>query len=137
MNNHDLQSTILLKTQVIDHLKNKNRLLENEVESLKKELESEKKRLREIIGSWRRKAQGKGGKRECLREGYHHEKKWHYKVYIVKDIPKDLDIEEVCFVLKETFLSTVHPYRFLRCDYSTKYEGWLVEVVIDKYIDMF
>ncbi|MDQ0164092.1 hypothetical protein J2S06_003237 [Bacillus alveayuensis] len=43
MNIHDLQSTILLKTQVIDHLKNKNRLLENEIEYLKKELESEKK----------------------------------------------------------------------------------------------
>ncbi|WP_207559095.1 hypothetical protein, partial [Geobacillus thermoleovorans] len=59
------------------------------------------------------------------KEGYHHERQWHYKVYVVTDIPKDLDIEEVCLTLKETFLPTVYPYRFLRCDYSTKYEGWV------------
>jgi hypothetical protein len=132
----DLKDMLRLKTEKIEQLKRENEWLKADIEALKIELESEKKRLRDAAGAWGRKAQGKGGKRECLREGYHHERQWHYKVYVVTDIPKDLDIEEVCLTLKETFLPTVYPYRFLRCDYSTKYEGWMVEVVKDKIIDM-
>ncbi|WP_243293010.1 hypothetical protein [Bacillus sp. FJAT-47783] len=89
------------------------------------------------MGAWRRKAQEKGTVRRCLREDYHHERKSYYKVYVIEDLLTDLDIEEVCLALKETFLPTVYPYQFLRCDYSTKYKGWLVEVVKYKYIDMF
>lgn len=132
----DLKNMLRETEQKIEWLKSENEWLKRDIEVLKQQLESEKKRLREAAGAWRRKAQGKEGKRECLREGYHHERQWHYKVYVVTDIPKDLDIEEVCLVLKETFLPTVYPYQFLRCDYSTKYKGWLVEVVKYKYIDM-
>ena len=138
MNNpiRDLQNTILFQEEQISRLKEQNRLLNSEIQFLKEELESEKKRLREAVGAWRRKAQEKGTVRRCLREGYHHERKSHYKVYVIEDLPPDLDIEEVCLALKETFLPTVYPYQFLRCDYSTKYKGWLVEVVKYKYIDM-
>lgn len=107
--------------------------------SLSEELErgkSDNKRLRELIGSWRRKVEEKGPRRECLREGYHHDRGKHYKVYVVTDIPGDLPISAVIACLKEDFLKTVLPYTFIRCDYSTKYKGWLVEVDFPMHFDM-
>ncbi|BDG34086.1 hypothetical protein PthBH41_37980 (plasmid) [Parageobacillus thermoglucosidasius] len=49
-----------------------------------------------------------------MREEYHHERQWHYKVYVVKDIPKDLYIEEVCLTLKETFFTDSLPISFFK-----------------------
>jgi hypothetical protein len=109
----DLKDMLRYKTEKIERLMRENEWLKAGIESLKMELELEKKRLWEAVGAWGRKAEGKGGKRECLREGYNYERQLHYKVYVVTDIPKDLDIEEVCLVLKETFLPMVYPYRFL------------------------
>lgn len=96
-------------------------------------------RLREIIGSWRRKAQEKKSRRkECLREGFSAYDNQHYKVYIVDDIPGDLSIRDVLQELKKGFLQDVKPYRFSKCDYSTKYDAWLVEIAhrLDG-VDMF
>ncbi|WP_062350560.1 hypothetical protein [Bacillus kwashiorkori] len=103
-------------------------------------LRKENERLREIIGSWRRKAQDKHSRRNfCLREGFSANNNFHYKVYVVKEVPGDLPIIEVLEELKHGFLQTVKPYRFLRCDYSTKYDSWLVEVAIKlpRDINMF
>ncbi|MBS2772755.1 hypothetical protein KFV09_14590 [Anoxybacillus rupiensis] len=132
-----LREQLQEKDKKIETLIIENHWLKKDLAALKSELESEKKRLREAVGAWRRKAQGGGGQRKCLREGYHAYHRSHYKVYVVTDIPKDLDIEEVCVVLNETFLPSVAPYRFVRCDYSTKYKGWLVEVSKGKYIDIY
>lgn len=90
--------------------------------------QKEIQRLKEIIGYWRRKVQEKGVKRECIREGYDDHRRIHYKVYAVQDIPEDLEIKEVLEELKHSFLPSVFPYRFERCDYSRKYSGWLVQV---------
>lgn len=90
--------------------------------------QKEIQRLKEIIGSWRRKTQKKGVKRECLREGYHDRRGIHYKVYVVQDVPEDLEMKEVLEELKRSFLPSVFPYRFESCDYSRKYSGWLVQV---------
>lgn len=92
-------------------------------------LKKENDRLREIIGEWRRLAQEKAPRRECVKEGYSKAYGgYHYKVYAVKDIPGDLPIEEVLEELRQNFLPTVFPYYFSRVDYSQKYDGWLVEV---------
>ncbi|MGC8231127.1 hypothetical protein ACP2W0_19290 [Pseudobacillus badius] len=93
-------------------------------------------RLKEIIGSWRRKAQGKGTRRECVREGYSSYYGSHYKVYLVKDIPIDLPMKEVLQELKRSFLPSVIPYQFERIDYSRKNQGWLVQVVDYLPMDM-
>lgn len=89
---------------------------------------AENDRLREIIGSWRRKAQDKHSRREFLREGFSSYDNEHYKVYVVNDIPGDLPIREVLEELKQGFLQEVKPYRFVKCDYSNRHDAWLVEV---------
>jgi hypothetical protein len=92
-------------------------------------LKSEIKRLRKRVGSWRRLAQEKGPRRECVREGWSIDYGgMHYKVYAVQDIPGDLPIVEVVRTLKEEFLPSVFPYKLRRIDYSHKYSGWLVQV---------
>ncbi|MFF0566014.1 hypothetical protein ACFYS2_20770 [Bacillus velezensis] len=100
-------------------------------------LESEVKRLREIIGSWRRKAEEKMPRKEFIKQGF--KKSFygdeHYIVYSVPSIPGDLPIEEVLETLKQGFLKDIQPYRFSRCDYSKKY-GWLVEVYKRMNTDM-
>lgn len=92
-------------------------------------LKRENERLREILGSWRRKAQDKHSRRELLREGFSNHDNGHYKVYLVNDIPGDLEIREVLHELKNGFLKEVKPYLFNRVDYSKKHDGWVVEVV--------
>jgi len=93
------------------------------------EYQKEIQRLREIIGSWRRLAQNKAPRRECMKEGYSRDYygSFHYKVYSVSDIPGDLPIKEVLKEIQTNFLPQVYPYQFKRIDYSRKL-GWLVEV---------
>jgi len=98
--------------------------------------QKEIKRLKEIIGSWRRKAQEQGFRRECIREGYDDYRGIHYKVYAVQDIPENLEMKEVLEELKCSFLPSVFPYRFERCDYSRKFSGWLVQVGKDLDVNM-
>ncbi len=101
--------------------------LEKQVMELEKKLLGETKRLRETIGSWRRKAEGKGTKRECLREGYNAERATHYKVYIL-DLPNDLAIIEILNIIKNEILPQFFPYSFRKIDFSKKYNGWLLEI---------
>ncbi|GGM34640.1 hypothetical protein GCM10011351_20800 [Paraliobacillus quinghaiensis] len=92
-------------------------------------LKQENSRLREIIGSWRRKAQEKNPYRNRLfKEGYNRMYSEHYKVYIVDYIPGDLDIKEVIEEIETKFMPTIRPFSFKRLDYSTKYKAWIVEV---------
>lgn len=112
-------------------------VLKKEKQELEEKLKSEQKRLREIIGSYKRKLEDRPSKRACLREGYDQDRNSHYKVYVVQDIPVDLDIIEVLKVIKESFLPEVYPYRFKKVDFSTKHNAWLVEVDCTMYADMF
>lgn len=101
-------------------------------------LKEENNRLRETIGRWRRLAQEKSPRRECMREGYSTDYGgYHYKVYLVQDVPSDLPIQEVLQVLRESFLPKVFPYQFRKIDYSRRFNGWLVEVQKPMNVDMF
>jgi hypothetical protein len=94
-------------------------------------LKQENNRLRGLVGNWRRQAQEKAPRRECVREGYSVINDYsglHYKVYAVRNIPQDLPIEEVLKEIRKDFMPGVVPYRLKRVDYSQKYDGWLVEV---------
>lgn len=92
-------------------------------------LRSEVQRLRERVGSWRRLAQEKGPRRECIREGWSTDYDgMHYKVFAVQDLPGDLPITEVITLLRSDFLPALKPYCLRRVDYSSKYKGWLVTV---------
>lgn len=121
--------------------------LEQDNKYLKETLQNEQKRLREAAGAWRKKANrlqqmidgggtATGVKRECLREGYNHPLRKHYKLYVVTDIPEDLDIQSVCEWIREYFMPMVSPYFFTQCSYSTKYRGWMVEVEKTVHFDM-
>ena len=74
--------------------------LEHKIEALEKKLTSETSRLKDAVGAWRRKVEGRGKKRECLREGYNSEKGTHYKVFIT-DLPEDLKIAEALDFVKK------------------------------------
>ncbi len=93
-----------------------------------KEYQQEIQRLQEMLISWKRHSQGKGPRRDFIREGYDYNRMSHYKVYAVQNIPGDLPITEVLEELKRSFLPAVYPYQFERCDYSNKYNGWMVQV---------
>ena len=100
-------------------------------------LRAEKKRLQEQVGCWRRLAQEKKPRPECIREGYSSDYDgYHYKVYAVRNIPRDLALEEVLMEIRQSFLPEVYPYQFRRIDSSKKYDGWLVEVQKPMKIDM-
>lgn len=101
--------------------------LEEKILALENKLASETKRLREAAGAWRRKAENRGVKRECLREGYNAERGTHYKVYVI-DLPEDLDIIEILKIIREEIIPMFYPYVFRKVDYSNKYDGWLLEV---------
>lgn len=101
-------------------------------------LKEENNRLREIIGSWRRLAQEKRPRCECIREGYTTDYGgYHYMVYAVRNIPVDLPMEDVLLEICYSFLPEIYPYQFRRVDYSKKYNGWLVEVQKRMEFDMF
>jgi hypothetical protein len=117
-------------------LEAENAALKKEKQELVEKLKAEQNRLREIIGSYKRKLEDKPAKRVCLREGYDWGRNSHYKVYVVQDIPPDLDIAEVLKVIKENFLPMVYPYQFKKVDFNTKYNAWLVEVEYTMYADM-
>lgn len=95
---------------------------------------NELKRLREIIGSYRRRVQEKPCRRECIREGYDEDRNLHYKVYVVTEIPQDLEMSEVVKDIKNWFMPNIKGYRFQRCDFSAKYKGWLVQVCRNVYL---
>jgi hypothetical protein len=106
---------------------------EKEIEFLK----SEVKRLQECVGSWRRLAQEKKSRKECVREGWTADYGgYHYKVYEVNDVPGDLSISEVVKSLEKEFLPAVAPYRLKRIDYSQKYSAWLIQVEKPLQIDV-
>lgn len=109
--------------------------LEEKVIFLEKKLTSETKRLREAIEAWRCKVEGKGTKRESLREGYNAERGMHYKVYVL-DLPGDLSINQVLDIIKEDIMPQIYPYTFKRVDYSRKYDGWLLEIERELNKDM-
>ena len=111
---------------------------DREIDRLKLEIERLQqhiKQLQESVGSWRRKVQDKGPLRDCIREGFGNSK--HYKVYAVQDIPRDLPIQQVVELLKEDFLPSVQPYQFERVDFSHRYDGWLVQVYQNMYVNMW
>ena len=95
----------------------------------------EKQRLKEIIGSWRRKAEEKGIHNESLREGYSAVTGMHYKVYSI-ELPGDLPIEEILSYLKENVLHGLYPYTFKKMDYVPKKKEWVFEVEMDLEYDM-
>jgi hypothetical protein len=106
---------------------------EKEIEFLK----SEVKRLQECVGSWRRLAQEKKSRKECVREGWTADYGgYHYKVYEVNDVPSDLPISEVVKSLEKDFLPSVAPYRLKRIDYSLKQLTWVVQVEKHLHIDI-
>ncbi|MCM3054326.1 hypothetical protein [Caldibacillus thermoamylovorans] len=110
--------------------------LEAKVNELEQTLVYEKNRLRQAIGAWRRKVEGKGAKRKSLREGYNADTGMHYKVYVLQDIPEDLAIEFVLKVVKDSILPEVYPFTFRKIDYSNKYKGWILEVERPLNIDI-
>lgn len=72
-----------------------------------------------------------------MREGYSTDYGgYHYKVYLVQDIPDDLQIQQVLQEIRESFLPKVSPYQFRKVDYSRRFNGWLVEVQKPMNIDM-
>lgn len=92
-------------------------------------LKQENERLRELVGSWRRKAQGKKSRRQqTFREGFYSDGNTHFKVYMIDSIPGDLPIDFVIKELQQDFLREVYPYRLVSCNYSNKYDAWIVEV---------
>ncbi|MEK5528589.1 hypothetical protein MKX79_04235 [Viridibacillus sp. FSL R5-0468] len=90
----------------------------------------EKKRLLELITSWKRTAEGKGLRREALREGYSAVTGMHYKVYSIA-LPGDLPVVEVLNYLKENILPGLYPYTFRKMDYVPKKKEWVFEVEMD------
>lgn len=117
----------------IKQLEEKHR---NIVWQLEKQHLDKVQQLRKDVGSWRRLAQEKGPRSEYLRDGYDYNRELHYKVYVIKDVPQDLPMKAVLEELKLSFLPSVLPYRFDRCDRSKKYNGWLVQVVAHMYTPM-
>lgn len=100
-----------------------------------KDLKEDNERLREIIGSWRRKAQDKAPRRQqVIREGY--SPGLHYQVFVVPDIPGDLSIEGALKEVKHSFMPEVKPFTFSRLDYSVRHKAWIVEVTRPFYYRM-
>ncbi|MED3644321.1 hypothetical protein P5F75_13080 [Caldifermentibacillus hisashii] len=115
----------------MDSLRDKDKKiaeLESKVNELEQTLITEKTRLRQAVGAWRRKVEGKGAKRKALREGYNADTGMHYKVYVLENVPADLEIDFVLEVVKDSILPKVYPFTFRRIDYSQKYKGWILEV---------
>jgi hypothetical protein len=75
-------------------LEAENEALKKEKQELEEKLKSE--RLREACGAWRRLAQQKPPKAEFVEQGYREttDSGYHFKVYLVKDIPLDLDLKK-------------------------------------------
>lgn len=109
--------------------------LEAELAQLKKDFVSEQKRLRELVGSWRRKAEGKGIYKEAVREGYNAATGMHYKIYTIH-LPGDLPIENVLNYLKENTLKELYPYVLKKIDYVPKTKSWAFEVEMDLNYDI-
>lgn len=102
-------------------------LLKSELEKSEKKLIAEQNRLKEIIGAWRRKAEGKGIYKEFIREGYNAMTDMHYKTYSI-NLPGDLPISEVLNYLKTNDLPELYPYCFKKIDYIPKTKSWTFEV---------
>ncbi|MET3684469.1 hypothetical protein ABID56_002606 [Alkalibacillus flavidus] len=114
------------------------------------EYENEIERLKEIIGSWRRKAQEKNPvrytifKEDLVMDDYSSHK-WHKRCYIADFIPGDLEIGKVVDELVQSgFLYELEPYKLRNVSYSTKFKAWIVEVMapiqhdgFDKYMQMY
>ena len=94
---------------------------------LEHSLKTETKRLKEAVGAWRRKVEGKGLRKDSIREGYNAERGTHYKVFAL-DLPGDLEIEFVLDIIKNEMLEDFYPFIFRKVDYSRRYKGWLLEV---------
>jgi hypothetical protein len=120
-------------------LEAENETLKKEKQELEEKLKSEQKRLREACGAWRRLAQQQPPKAEFVEQGYREttDSGYHFKVYLVKDIPLDLDIEEVMKALKEDYAPLFHPYRVFAARTDSRRGCWLVEVRKDIYFDMY
>ncbi|WP_342530645.1 hypothetical protein MKY80_18720 [Lysinibacillus sp. FSL R5-0849] len=79
--------------------------LEKKINSLERLLKTERHRLKEAIGAWRRKIEGRGLRKDSIREGFNSERGTHYKV-----------------------LEDLYPFTFRKVDFSRRYKGWLMEV---------
>lgn len=101
--------------------------LENELEKVTLSFKQEKNRLIELIASWKRKAEGRGVRRDSLREGYNANTGMHYKIFEI-ELPGDLPIEKVLDYLKENELPKLYPYTFRKIDYVPKRKIWIFEV---------
>lgn len=109
--------------------------LELEMALTKRNMINEKLRLKEIIGSWRRKAEEKGIYKEALREGYSAVTGMHYKIYAI-NLPGDLPVKEVLAYLKENVLPDLYPYTFKKMDYVPKKKEWVFEIEMDIEYDI-
>lgn len=96
---------------------------------------NEQRRLREIIGSWRRKTENVGIYKKTVREGYNAATGLHYKTFSV-NLPGDLHIEEVLNYLKKNILPDLYPYTFKKIDYIPKTKSWAYEVELDLNFDI-
>jgi len=101
--------------------------LERKINSLERLLKIETYRLKEAVGAWRRKIEGRGLRKDSIREGFNAERGTHYKVFVL-DLPGDLEIEFVLDIIKNEMLEDLYPFTFRKVDYSRRYKGWLMEV---------
>ena len=109
--------------------------LEAKVNELEQTLITEKSRLRQAVGAWRRKVEGKGAKRKSIREGYNADTGMHYQIYLL-DLPPDLEIEYVLDIVKNEILPDLLPFTFRKIDFSRRDKGWLLEVERPLNIDI-
>lgn len=110
---------------------------DKEIQRLQAELDHQLERnryLRQRIGEWRRKAQNEPPRREFLKEGY--SSGWRYRVYVITEIPADLALDDVLEYIRFEILPSLDGYTFREVNYSTKFEGWLLTVKTDLYVDM-
>lgn len=95
-------------------------------------LHAEIKRLRELIGSWKRKAEGKESKpRRIFKESYRQngDQLSHIKTYIIDYIPGDLSAEQALNeIVTSGILRQNEPYRFHGLAYTVKYDAWILEL---------
>lgn len=101
--------------------------LEKKINSLEHLLKTETQRLKEAVGAWRRKIDGRGLRKDAIREGFNAERGTHYKVFVL-DLPGDLEIEFVLDIIKNEMLENLYPFTFRKIDFSRRYKSWLMEV---------
>lgn len=112
---------------------------DKEIARLQVELDRQMERnryLRQRIGAWRRKATNEPAQRYFLREG-HSNDGWRYRVYVITEMPADLALDDVLEYIRFEILPSLDGYTYREVNYSTRYNGWLLTVQTEKYVNMF